>query len=83
MFFKILLVLFILIIIIFIVTFINKKYTDFVQEHSLLLKKLNEINNNYHFKDVDEFIFRYYYDNEDFYNDIYTNDYLTYELVYK
>lgn len=63
------------------VSFYNGKYIDFINEHSLSLKKLKEINKRYVFKKIDEMYFSNTYDNGDFYNEISCKDYLTYVLV--
>ena len=83
MLFKILLVLFIVIIVISIVIFVHVEYIDFVKEHSLLLKKVIDINKKYCFNDIEEFHLIHYYDNELSYDKINERDYLVYELVFE
>ena len=63
-------------------TIIRKKYRKFVLLHSIALKQLREINNKYEFLDVANFDMVHSYDNENMYDDISCEDYLTYELVY-
>lgn len=63
-------------------TIIRNKYKKFVLEHSIALKQLREINNKYEFLDVANFDMVHSYDNENMYDDISCEDYLTYELVY-
>ena len=59
------------------------KYNKFVSDHSEAIRNLREINKKYKFKDIPKFDMTHSYDNENFYNDISPQDYLTYELVYK
>ena len=61
---------------------IKKKYISFIEEHSLSLRKIKEINSRYHFKEVKNFDMNHSYDNLNMYNDISCKDYLVYELVY-
>lgn len=65
------------------VNFRNKKYTDFVKEHSSAIKTLSQINKSYKFKNIKNFNMTHSYDNENFYSNISPRDYLTYQLVYK
>ena len=60
----------------------NQKYSDFVMQHSIALKELNHLNNQYQFAPVGSGNIVHYYDNEAFFNTISTQDYLTYWLVY-
>ena len=60
----------------------HKLYEDFVYEHSIALKKLDEINKKYEFHNIPSFNMKNDYDNEDFYDTISPKDYLTYQLVY-
>lgn len=77
-------VLFILIIVFLIVFLIKRKrwYVQFVLDHSIAIRRLNDINNRYKFKCVSNYIFENSYDNERYYDLISCKDYLTYELVY-
>ncbi len=59
----------------------NNEYNDFVTDHSILLKKIREVNQKYHFKKVESPKLKNKYDNENYFNDISPTDYLTYELV--
>lgn len=61
---------------------INKKYEDFVLEHSSAIKELSVINKRYHFNDITIENLSHSYDSETFYDNISTSDYLTYQLVY-
>ena len=60
----------------------RKKYEKYVMLHSISIRALFDINNKYKFKNIPEFNLEYYYDNENFYNEISCLDFLTYELVY-
>lgn len=62
---------------------LNFKYDVFVNEHSLSIQKLNEINNRYRFEPISNHNMFNFYDNEIFYNEISPEDYLVYQLVYK
>lgn len=65
------------------VTVINKRrYKNFVIEHSVALKQLAKINSRYQFKSITHYDLYNSYDNENFYNEISCQDYLTYQLVY-
>ena len=77
-------VLFILIIVFLIVFLIKRKrwYVQFVLDHSIAIRRLDDINNRYKFKCVSNYIFKNSYDNERYYDVISCKDYLTYELVY-
>ena len=59
----------------------NKKYTQFVLNHSVALKKLLEINARYKFLPVSEKALKNKYDNKDFYDEVSCKDYLIYNLV--
>ena len=61
---------------------IKKRYISFIEEHSLALRKIKEINSRYHFKEVKNFDMNHSYDNLNMYNDISCKDYLVYQLVY-
>ena len=61
----------------------NKKYRNFVNEHSVALKNLRAINNKYAFKIVPNYNMYHVYDNENLYYEISPRDYLTYQLVSK
>ncbi len=61
----------------------NKKYKDFVIEHSKLLQNVRKINHKYQFLEVENFDMKHSYDNDVYYNKVSPRDYLTYELVYK
>ena len=57
-------------------------YNDFVLQHSISLKKLNELNQHYIFYPKKNFDQSYTYDNENFFNSISCKDYLIYQLKY-
>lgn len=59
----------------------KKKYTKFIQEHSIALKQLKIINQHYHFFDVADFDEEHTYDNEICYDTVSCEDYLVYVLV--
>lgn len=59
----------------------KKKYTKFIQEHSVALKQLKIINQHYHFFDVADFDEEHIYDNEICYDTVSCEDYLVYVLV--
>lgn len=61
---------------------IQKKYTDFVLQNSIYLKKLQEINCKYKFFSHIDFNQSHTYDNENFYRDIACLDYLIYQLQF-
>lgn len=83
MLFLILLLLTLTITIFFIVrNVIQKKYTDFVLQNSIYLKKLQEINCKYKFFSHIDFNQSHTYDNENFYRDIACLDYLIYQLQF-
>ncbi len=81
--FLILLLLTLIITIFFIVRNVTqKKYTDFVLQNSIYLKKLQEINCKYKFFSHIDFNQSHTYDNENFYRDIACLDYLIYQLQF-
>lgn len=59
----------------------NVKYEKFVFNHSISIKNVKEINSKYIFKSIPNFDMKHSYDNEKFYKDISTKDYLIYNLV--
>lgn len=59
----------------------EKKYIDFVLEHSLALRTLREINLNYRFKEIRKINFEHNYDFQNAFNNITCEDYLVYQLV--
>lgn len=67
--------------IILLLLFVSKKtkYKDIVENHSIRLKKLEELNNKYRFYKANVTLEKVY-DNEKMFNDIYPKDYLIYEL---
>ena len=68
---------------IIVLSVINAKYRRFVQNNSVSLKELSELNKSYHFLKIKNFDMSHSYDNENFYNNISCRDYLTYQLVYE
>ena len=61
---------------------IQQKYNDFVNQNSMALKKLTEINQQYAFYPYIDFNQTHTYDNEKFYDNISCSDYLIYQLQY-
>ena len=61
---------------------IQQKYNDFVNQNSMALKKLTEINQQYVFYPYIDFNQTHTYDNEKFYDNISCSDYLIYQLQY-
>lgn len=74
--------LFLFLIIFLPIVIVRSVYENFVLKHSVAYKKLLQINKEYKFRDVEQFDYKYTYDNEHFYHDISPKDYLTYKLVY-
>ena len=64
------------------VSIVRSKYIKFVENHSIVLKQLGDINNRYSFHSMTNFDMEYSYDNENMYGDNSCQVYLTYELVY-
>ncbi len=63
---------------------IKKIYINFDNQNSVLISKINEINNLYTFYPLIPYDQKYIYDNEKFYNEISPKDYLIYQLqIYK
>lgn len=62
---------------------IQKKYTTFVYMHSVGLKRLLEINKKYNFHKIPNYDMSHSYDNENMFDEISCEDYLTYQLVYE
>lgn len=60
----------------------REKYDNFLQEHSIAIKAMFDINQRYTFEDVQNCNIMGVYDNENFYNNIAPEDYLIYDLVY-
>ncbi len=60
----------------------RKHYTNFVTDHSVALRQLKEVNKKYKFYKIPNFDLSHSYNNENFYDDISCEDYLTYQLVY-
>ena len=63
--------------------FTDKKYNGFVDNHSVTLKKVKEINKRFAFRTIPNFDMRHKYDNVDFFRTVSPKDYLTYELNYQ
>lgn len=68
------------IIIVTFVVFNDKKYEKFVKNHSISYLKIKDINRKYHFESIKPIKMSYRYDNEDVFNDLRCEDYLTYNL---
>ena len=64
------------------VSIYRHRYTDFVNEHSVTIKQIKEINSRYSFHKIPNFDMEHSYDNNDFYPNVSPRDYLIYELVY-
>ena len=60
----------------------KKKYSDFVEQHSIAIKELNELNKQFVFAPIGKCNIEHHYDNEAFFDTISTTDYLTYWLVF-
>lgn len=79
--------LFLIILIVGIIAFIvysiiYAKYESFVVEHSVLLQDVRKLNTRYHFNKIDVFNYKKEYDNEHYYNNVSSLDYLTYQLQF-
>lgn len=61
----------------------KKKYTNFVLNYSIALKRLLAINDKYHFYKCDNYDDSHTYDNNAYYNNISCEDYLIYQLQFK
>lgn len=61
----------------------NSKRESFVCAHSLAIQKLKEINPKYQFHSIPRFDMGHSYDNQNFYDTVSPQDYLTYQLIYK
>lgn len=61
----------------------KRKYTKFIEEHSIGLKQLKRINKRYHFFFIPDFDEEHTYDNENCYDTVSCEDYLVYVLVNK
>lgn len=64
------------------VSIYRHRYTDFVNEHNITLRKIKEINKRYSFHNIPNYDMTHSYDNNDFYPTVSPEDYLIYELVY-
>ena len=64
------------------VSVVNRKYNNFVLEHSTALKTLKEINSHYKFIDVPPQTLVHRYDNRNYYDTISPKDFLVYQLVF-
>lgn len=60
----------------------RRKYYDFIEQNSLCLKQLKEINSRYEFNPDIRFDQCHIYDNENLYNTISCEDYLIYQLQF-
>lgn len=61
---------------------VQQKYTDFVNQNSIALKQLLEINQRYVFYPYIDLNQAHTYDNDKYYNNISCSDYLIYQLQY-
>ena len=73
---------FIIFLVLYIQHVVQRKYTDFVNQNSIALKKLLEINQRYVFYPYKDLNQTHTYDNEKFYDNISCSDYLIYQLQY-
>jgi hypothetical protein len=73
---------FIIFLVLYIQHTIQQKYIDFVNQNSIALKKLLEINQQYVFYPYIDLNQTHTYDNENFYDNISCSDYLIYQLQY-
>jgi len=60
-----------------------RKYEEFIENHSISIRKLNEINGNYRFFQLESFDAEHTYDNEKMYDIISCEDYLIYQLQFQ
>ncbi|MBP3308758.1 MAG: HNH endonuclease [Clostridia bacterium] len=60
----------------------DRRYVKFVENHSLAIQRLKNINDSYKFNELVLPQLAYTYDNEVFYNEVSPFDYLVYQLVY-
>ena len=70
----------IIISIIIVLKVIDNRYYQFVKEHSKLLINLREINQKYHFRNIEVLDLEHPYDSETNYNNVSCEDYLIYNL---
>ena len=61
----------------------NKKYKEYVLNHSVAINQLKAINKNYYFLHIPNYDWTHNYDNSNFYDHISCWDYLLYKLVYE
>ena len=61
----------------------NRKYEKFVLNHSLAIRELSKINEEFHFDEIPDMNMRNTYDNKNLYNTLKPLDYLTYQLVFR
>lgn len=58
----------------------NRKYVDFVNEHSLAIRAIKELNSKYQFSPIYPLIYKNYYDSTRNFEDISCKDYLIYQF---
>lgn len=58
----------------------NRKYVDFVNEHSLAIRAIKELNSKYQFSLIYPLIYKYCYDSTRNFEDISCKDYLIYQF---
>lgn len=58
----------------------NRKYVDFVNEHSLAIRAIKELNSKYQFSPIYPLIYKYCYDSTRNFEDISCKDYLIYQF---
>lgn len=58
----------------------NRKYVDFVNEHSLAIRAIKELNSKYQFSPIYPLIYKYCYDSTRNFEDVSCKDYLIYQF---
>ena len=61
----------------------RRKYANFIEQHSVSLRKLQEINRSFRFSELKRFDADHTYDNEKMYDTISCEDYLIYQLQFQ
>lgn len=59
----------------------NRKYVDFVNEHSLAIRAIKELNSKYQFSSIYPLIYKYCYDTTVNFENVSCKDYLIYQLI--
>lgn len=58
----------------------NRKYVDFVNEHSLAIRAIKELNSKYQFSSIYPLIYKYCYDSTRNFEKVSCKDYLIYQF---